>query len=397
MAWQQATPKIRILIAAGASAAVVLSALVSDHIPVRNLALADTRKVVSITADGGNRIVSTDASTVNEVISRAQVKLGKHDLVEPSLSTALPNGFFNINIYRAEPYKIIDGKDIILANSAQRSPRLVAEEAGIKLYKEDTVSLSQVQNFVSPAVVGQQIIIDRATPALVVADGSSSLLRSHAATVGQLLKDNNISLGAKDRVFPELSNALVKGLKITITRVADADVNVTESLPFSTKSINDSTLPKGTVTVKTSGVNGHRQVSYRIHYENGVETSRVSLSVSGQVDPVTEVKLIGTKVQFAGSIEYWRPYVEEAAARWGVDPNLMLAIMKCESGGRANASNGSHFGLYQYSAATWQAYGNSMDMILDGPTQIDVTAGRLTRPNPTSPWLASKGCWGSYQ
>jgi resuscitation-promoting factor RpfB len=378
-------------------AALVATSFVSDRIPVRNLALADSRRVVSITADGVNRIVSTDATTVGGVLARAEIKLGKNDLVEPGFDTKLPNGFYNINVYRAEPYRIVDGDHIVLTHSAHRSPRLIAQEAGLTIYAEDEVTTTQVNDFASQSVVGQQILIDRATHAMVSADGATRILRSQTATVSGLLADNAIKLGAKDKITPSLTAPLVPGLKITITRVADAEVNVKEKIPFSTKTINDSNLPKGTVTTQTPGVDGYRQVSYRIHYENGVETSRVTLGVSARTEPVTEVKIVGTKVQFAGSIEYWRPYVEEAAARWGVDANLMLAIMKCESGGRATASNGSHFGLYQYSAATWQAYGNSMNDIYDGPKQIDVTAGRLTRPNPTSPWLASKTCWRQYQ
>ncbi len=376
---------------------IALTGFISDHIPVRNLALADARKVVSITADGGSRIVSTDASTVGQVLDRANVKLDSHDLVEPGVNTPLPSGFFNINVYRAEPYRIVDGTHVVLTSSGRRSLRLVAADAGLKLYDEDTISVSQVQDFASNAVVGQQIMIDRATPVTVVADGGVKVLRSHATTVAGLLVEKAVKLGAKDKVTPAPTTPVVNGLKINITRVADADVSVLEPLPFSTKTVSDPNSPKGTVTIQVAGASGHRQVAYRIHYENGAEVSRVTLGVSGQVEPTTEVRLVGTKVQFAGSIEYWRPFVAAAAARWGVDPNLMLAIMKCESGGNANASNGSHFGLYQYSTSTWQSYGNSMNTIYDGSVQIDVTAGRLAQPGPTAPWLASKSCWGSYQ
>lgn len=375
----------------------MLTGFVSDHIPVRNLALADSRKVISITADGNNRIVSTDVSTVGQLLTRANIKLNGHDMVEPRLETALPNGFFNVNVYRAEPYRIVDGSKVVLTSSAQRSPRLIVTDAGLPLYDEDNVSISQVQNFVSNGVVGQEIIIDRSTPISLNADGSTKLLRSHETTVAKLLSEKGIKMGAKDVVAPSLDAAVVNGLRIAITRIAEADITITEQRAFVSKNVSDPNSPKGTVTVQTAGVNGSRQVTYRLHYENGAEISRATLSVRGQVEPVTEVKLVGTKVQFSGSIEYWRPYVVSAAAKWGVDPNLMLAIMKCESGGNASASNGSHFGLYQYSAATWQSYGNSMSTIYDGPTQIDATAGRLSTPNPTSPWLASKSCWGSYQ
>lgn len=378
-------------------AAIALTGFVSDHIPVRNLALADTRKVVSITADGQNRIVTTDVRTVGEVLSRAGVALGKHDLVEPSVSTALPSGFFNINVYRSQPYNVIDGNTSTITASAQQSPRLIVTDANIKLYPEDNVTIKPVDNFLTDKVVGQKVIIDRAVPVQVMVDGSTRQVRTQATTVLQLLQSQAISLGAKDTITPDLTSGVVPGLTIKVTRVAEVVVTKTETIPFKVKTVDDPSLSKGTSDVQTAGSNGSQQVTYRIHYRDGVEVARETLSVTGHVDPVTQVVVVGTKVIFAGNVEYWRPYVVAAAAQYGVNANLMMAIMSCESGGNAAASNGTHFGLFQYGPDTWRAYGNSMSTIFDGPTQIVTTAGRLSQPNATSPWLASKFCWsGRY-
>ncbi len=365
----------------------------ADHIPVRNLAMAETHKVVSITSDGRTRIVTTDVDTVEEVLDRASISVGANDLVEPAPQTALPNGFFNVNVYRAEVYRVLDGEQSKLVTSAHRSPRLIAEDAGIKLYPEDEADASRVQDFVSAPAVGQQVVIKRATPITLSADGKTDTVRSHASSVGKLLADAGIQLGSKDTIQPALDAPIVNGITVSITRVTDTDVDVTEVIPFTSKTVTDPNQPKGVSIVQVAGVNGRRQVSYRIHYENGVEKSRIVLAVTGQQEPVNQIVVAGTKVAFSGSIEHWRPFVLESAARWGVDPNLMLAIMHCESRGDANASNGSHFGLYQYSAATWKSYGHPMSTIFDGPAQIEATAGRLAQKNATAPWLASKSCW----
>lgn len=350
------------------------------------------RKVVSITADGQNRIVTTDAATVGDVLQRAGVTLDQGDLVEPGLQTVLPSGFFNVNVYRSQLYDVVDGVHSSITRSAQRSPRLIAAGAGITVYPEDQASVEMVNNFVSDRVVGQRLIINRATPVNIKADGATKLYRSQATTVGALLKEKGLSLGAKDVVTPDQTQSLIPGLQISITRVADAIVTKTETLPHSVKTIPDPNQPKGTSNVKTSGSDGSRQVTYHIHYQNGAEIARETLKVEGQVNPVDQVMIVGTKVAFAGSIEYWRPLVTEAATANGLDPNKMLSIMSCESGGDASNYNGRRFGLsvqqalkndnamglFQFKPSTWYGLGGTVDNIFDGPTQIRLAAYKMS-------------------
>jgi uncharacterized protein YabE (DUF348 family) len=366
---------------------------VSNRIPVRNLALADTSKLVSITADGQNKVVTTDAGTVGEVLGRAHVQIAPGDLVEPDVSTALPHGFFNINVYRSQLYRVVDGNKATLVRSAQQAPRLIAADASTTVYPEDEVHIDKVTDFVSDGVVGQNVIITRATEFHLVADGETKTLRSQAATIGAALSDKKVPLGAKDTVSPAPDTGLVKGTTVHIVRVADAVVTKDEVLPKSVQTVTDASLPKGSSNVKTEGSDGKRTVTYKVHYKDGLETARETLSITGQVEPVAKVVVQGTKVSFQGSVEYWRPYVTDAAAANGVDPNLMLAIMNCESHGNANATNGVAFGLFQFLRPTWESYGLSFNDIYDGKLQIQVAASRLAKG--TSPWYASKACWGN--
>jgi hypothetical protein len=223
-------------------------------------------------------------------------------------------------------------------------------------------------------------------------DGQTVLYRTQASTVGELLREQRISLGASDSVTPGQGSRLSAGQVVRIVRVAEAVVAVDETIQRATKNVNDPTLIKGQTTVQAAGADGHRRVTYRIHYRDGVETGRETLKVEHQVNPVDRVVLVGTKVLFGGSIEYWRPTVASAAAANGVDPNLMLAIMRCESNGNASASNGSHFGLYQYDWPTWLGAGGTRDNIFDGPAQIRITAWKIANYG-TRAWAASRSCW----
>lgn len=70
----------------------------------------------------------------------------------------------------------------------------------------------------------------------------------------------------------------------------------TESIPFEKKTIESSTLAKGTTEVQTIGVNGSKTITYTITLTDGVETDRTSLEVI-TAKPVTQVTVVGTYVE----------------------------------------------------------------------------------------------------
>lgn len=77
-------------------------------------------------------------------------------------------------------------------------------------------------------------------------------------------------------------------------------------------------------------------------------------------------------------------------------PAVMLAIMYCESGGRADAQNPSSTasGLFQFLDTTWNNYGG-YSRAMYAPVSVQ-NAKALQEYNSagTSPWLASESCWG---
>ncbi|MFI5240588.1 MAG: ubiquitin-like domain-containing protein [Candidatus Saccharimonadia bacterium] len=378
---------------------LVVGGLLIDRTPLHNLALADTHRIVSISVDGNNRIVTTDAGTVGAVLARAGISITNHDLAEPSVSTKIPVGFFNINVFRSQAYYIVDGAHGFVAQSAQQSPKLIATDAGLKLYPEDTASVEMVSNFVANPVVGRKLVIDRATPVTILVDGTTLNVRSHATTVGDVLNEKGVRLGANDTVNPNGLTHITNGMTINVTRVADVTITEKKVLPYATTTTDDPNMLKGSSIVVSPGTNGSEAITYHVHYENGIEMYRNVLAVADVVNPLSEALTVGTKVVFAGSVEYWRPYVTAAATQNNINPNLMMAIMSCESHGNAAATNNSgpgHYGLFQYDPQTWAGLGGTMSNIYDGPTQISRTALKISLYG-TSPWNASKFCWaGSY-
>jgi uncharacterized protein YabE (DUF348 family) len=347
--------------------------------------------MISLYADGQKRLFSTDAKTVGEVLQRTGVKLAPADLVEPSLSTSIPDGPFNINVYRARPVLIIDGTITHSLNSAYESPRLLAIAAGLTVYPEDQYRTGVITDIVGYKAIGEKVTILRAKPFSVKVDGKVRNLRTQAATVGQALESANISLGLKDSVSVPLAKPLLPGADIAVTRVSEAVATITKVLPRPVTTLTDPAVLKGQTSVKDEGSDGQKTVTYRIHYNDGVETAREVVQVVSEKDPVAKVVVVGTKVIFAGSVEYWRPMVEAAAAANGLDPNMMLRIMNCESHGNASSVsgfviNGEHpTGLFQFLPSTWRSSGGTDDNIFDGSVQIQIAAKKMATQG-TSAW-----------
>ncbi len=366
--------------------------LTSGRLKWAPTAAADADRLISVYADGHKTLFSTNAPTIRAVVQQAGITLGEHDVVEPGLDATLPStGPYNVNVYRARPVLVIDGLKSYWVNTAFRSPRLIAGAAGLTVYPEDDLTSSTITNFVDAGLVGEQVVISRATPFIVKVDGATRTLRTRATSVAGALEGADIAIGPQDTVKPSLSKPLLSGTVITITRVSEVVATVTQTIPRPIKTITDPKTLKGTTRVQDQGADGQKTATYKIHYTNGVETSRELIKQVSETAPKTKIVVEGTKVMFAGSIEYWRPQVEAAAEANGLDPNMMLRIMACESNGNATAVsgfivNGQHpTGLFQYLPTTWVSAGGTVDNIFDGALQIKLTAKKMAREG-TSAW-----------
>ena len=371
--------------------AIVTTGIASGHLPPGGNAAADSQHMVSLYADGQKRVFGTDANTVGDLLKRSNVSLAAGDSVEPAATTAISDGFFNVNVYRARPVIVIDGYRSYRFSSASRSPQQIAKQAGLTVFPEDAYKQEAVTDIVSSAAIGDKITVQRAVPIAVKVDGAVKTVRTQAKTVGEAIKDSGIALGLNDTISMPQETAVAPDMSLGITRVTEVVTTITSPIARPVQTIADPTMLKGQSVVKSEGADGSQTVTYRIHYKDGAETARDMVALVSKTDPQPKVVVNGTKVMFSGSVEYWRPMVVEAAAQWNYDPNIMMRIMACESGG--NATSISHFivngehptGLFQYLPSTWRSAGGTDDNILDGAAQIQITAKKMALYG-TGPW-----------
>lgn len=346
-----------------------------------------SKKIVQINVDGGSKITTTSADNIGDVLIQNNIELRSGDTVEPSINTSIKNNKeVVVNVRRAVVSMIIDGDKSIIATSGYIDPRQVVASAGITLYEEDRVSSELVNDFVGQVMVGQKIHINRSLTLKLKVDGNNFLIRSFQPTLGELLKEKNITLGAKDELSHPLSTKLESGMEISIYRVSENTRTEIVNIPFETDVQLDYSKPKGQETVLVPGQFGQKMITYRIITKDGVEAAKEEISSNIIVNPVKATISRGAKMNFSGSVEYWRPYVISAANRYGASVEQLMRIMSCESGGDASNYNGRSagltpeqaiaqnraIGLFQFLPSTWRSNGGGD--IWNGVEQIEKAA-----------------------
>lgn len=352
-----------------ASFIALIVMIVSFALPT--ITRADANTVVSISVDGDKKVVSTDASTVAEVLERADVPVGTDDLVEPGLGTAFNNAIFNINVYRAKSILVVDGDKEIKVHSAYQSPKLIAERsAGLKVYPEDLYRTELIQNIVDEDSIGERITIIRATPFTIKVDGKVIEAHSQAKTVAAALKDKGIVLGKEDQLNVDKNTQLASGMTIEVKRIGHQVVATEEPIAFQAEIVYDNNQDVGWEQTRQAGANGRQLVTYEVRHENGQIVEK---------KPLQTVVLVGAQNQITvrGSRPKYSP-LADAFAR----------LRQCESGGNyaANTGNG-YYGAYQFSSSTWRSMGTGYDLAHQAPPAVQDNAAIA---------LQARAGWGQW-
>jgi len=149
------------------------------------------------------------------------------------------------------------------------------------------------------------------TRVTLVADGTRTPVTADAPTwtVRDVLRQANVTLSELDRVRPPESVAISEGMTITVTRILQRTETQTQTVPFTQQTVRDATLSVGQSKVLQSGRNGMLVLTYRLTFEDGVQTERVQVRTEMMEQAVPEVVLIGianafSSTPFTGTIAY---------------------------------------------------------------------------------------------
>ena len=347
-----------------------------------NQALADAtkpaakagEKLVTIYDRGAEKTIVTKARTIREALKLAKFSIDeRQDVVEPSLDSEMVAEKYNINIFRARPITIVDGNKRLKITTAEQTPALIAKAAGIEVFEEDKTALSNSDNM---AVDGANMVmkIDRASMVNFVLYGKESVIRTHAKTVGELLKEKNIDPKKDDTLSVDRSAKIIPGMKIELWRNGKQTITTEEDVKFEVEKVQDANRDSVYREVKQAGENGKKNVTYEIEMKNGVEVSRKEIASVVTKEPKKQIEIVGTKSStlFSGSFS-------EALAR----------LRSCEGNYKSNTGNG-YYGAYQFDKRTWGNYGG-YELASDAPAAVqDEKAWQTYKARGWQPWPTCK-------
>ncbi len=197
--------------------------------------LTEGAKFVTFYDDGTKLTVKTDAKTVREAIERADIIINDGDIIEPGLDAEINADNFFINIYRARPVVVKDGKITKYLMTASHDLKTIAKEAGLILYDGDEVRFEPNTGFLEMGVAN---------------------------------------------VYK-------------ITRNGGRTLTVEEEIGFDERTEKDYNLAPGVSEVRQLGEVGIKKVTYNILYVDNVEVSRELVSEEVTKEPVDRVVAVG--------------------------------------------------------------------------------------------------------
>lgn len=301
---------------------------------------ADGQRLISVHEKGETRSFVTAERTLRDAFKKANIAIDEHDLIEPGLDKELVASQYDVNVYRARPVTVIDGSVRTKIISPYQTAEQIANHAGVKLHDEDNATMAANTDMLHQGA-GVQVAIDRATPFTLILYGKKVAAYSQAATVGEMLAEKNITLGASDTLSVATDAPLTAGMKVELWRNGKQVVTEEKSIAFPVEQIKDMDREVGYKEVKTPGEKGKRTVSYEIVMKNGKEVSRKEIRSVTTKQPKKQVEIVGGKFNYTGG-----PLNEEQITFLGT----------CESGMTPTRNSGNGFyGAFQFMPDTWSS------------------------------------------
>ncbi len=365
---------------------VIVSATLILGSAIAAIAYVAARKTVTVSVDGSTTKVSTFAGTVADVLQSQGITIGKHDAVEPSLSSAVNDGTLIAVSYGRPLTLTVDGSKQRYWTTATTVNQALAQIGQRFSYAAD---LSESRSFFIGRS-GLKLVVD--TPKRVlVKDGAApaKAMTTTALSVNEALVDLKLTVDHNDKVSPPGRTTIHDGSKIVITRISIRTRTALRPVSYATVVRDDSSMFTGQSRLVRAGSTGRDRVTYKVERSNGkLVKTRIVKRVEVR-SPVTQIEVRGTKV---------RPQPPAPPVTTG-GSTVWDAIASCESGGNwaINTGNGYYGGL-QFLQSTWLANGGGAYASLPSDAtreeQIAIATKIRDAAGGYSPWPACASSLG---
>ncbi len=255
---------------------------------VTSFAYSNGIKTVTVTDGLRTRSVSTKLDDPEQIVKAAGFALSANDELSTKAFSPESGGIITIN--RAKTVRVIDNNKIVycigyntLGNTLRDRGFGTSENIDSDIPLEENV------------FDGMQVVINRAFPVKVVADGEETTLYTMGSTVSDLLDEAGVEVGDEDDVNRTLTSDVSDEATITVDRVEYIERTAKEEIPFETQTETSADIFEGEKEVVTAGVKGEKELVYKDKFVNGELESSELVSETTVKEPVKEVVKIGAK------------------------------------------------------------------------------------------------------
>lgn len=294
-------------------------------------------RAVTLIVDGSQKRIHTRAATVGDLLSANDHRVGKHDEISPSLDTTLSDGL-DIRLDRARRLTLtVDG----VTKQHWVTSRTLGDALNEVEAPQGDVKVSRRPGTRIP-LRGLAVSVGTHKSVTLVVGKEPRTVETFAASIDELLGENDLTTDADDRIEPARDQPLLDGSTIVVRFVTVRAATETVTAPAPEEKIEDAALMVDQQVVADEGAEGTADVKVEYHEADGEVLERRVVSTAVTAAPRPRKLTVGTK-------EY---PVDDTGLNWA-------ALAQCESGGRAGvvSANGMYHGLYQFSVQTWQGIG----------------------------------------
>ena len=273
---------------------LVLAVLIVTSIGIAGSVKAQDEdgRLITLYDRGVKSVFLTHEKTIGEALKAQSIELDARDTVEPGVDEELVAADYRVNIYRARPVVVVDGAIRTKIITPYQTAAQIVKDANIPLYPEDKAIINRSTDFISDGA-GLQVTIDRATYFTFDLYGKKSQVRTHGATVAEMLKEKGVKLAADDRVSVALETRMVNNIEIRVWREGKQTINEEQPIPFAVEYIYDADRPVGYRAVQTAGVAGVQAVTFEVEIKDGREISRKEIARIMTSQPSKQTLAIG--------------------------------------------------------------------------------------------------------
>ncbi|WP_099224445.1 G5 and 3D domain-containing protein [Listeria costaricensis] len=249
-----------------------------------------TKNDITIMNAGEKIEAKTHAATVGEALNESGIEVGKHDQVSPAKNTPIKDNM-KIDYVKAKQVNVTDNGQTEKVWSTKSTVGELLKDENMTPGPHDVLNVSlddKVKN-------DMNIDIDRAIELTLKNGDKNETVWTTKNTVGDLLAEKNITVDGDDRVSPAKDTKLTSDMNIEVAYVDKKSEEKVEQIAFDTVYKDDANLEKGQEKVVTEGKNGEKKVKYDVTYENGKEVKRDRVSEENVSDKQDKVVARGTK------------------------------------------------------------------------------------------------------